>query len=147
MIRAMSDNNDPIVIVDSPSDALATIAARRAARRAAAGAEDDDARELENARAIDQAEEVQGTIVGKGLRVLQAPDGSVVIVKKPANATYRKFQDSKDKPEDASKAFVKPCVVHPSKDAYDTLLTEYPGMLVRLVRACAELAGYAAEEK
>lgn len=136
----MTDEKDP-------KSELEEIAARRAARRATAGVEQDDEIELVNARAIDAAEEKHQTIVGKGLRVLEAPDGSVVIVKKPANATYRKFQDSKEKPEDASRAFVKPCVVHPEATAYTALLDEYPGMLVRLVKACARLAGYADEEK
>lgn len=125
---------------------LEEIAARRAARLAASSATDADEQELVNARAIDAAEEKFG-VVGKGVRVLEAPDGSVVIVKKPANATYRKFQDSKDRPEDASRAFVKPCVVYPEAAAYAVLIEEYPGMLVRLVKACAKLAGYADEEK
>lgn len=126
---------------------LETIAARRAARRAAAGDEADETRELENARALDAAEEAHNTTVGKGLRAIEAPDGSIVIVKKPANATFRKYQDSKDKPDDAARAFVKPCVVYPAPEAYASVLTEYPGILVRLTRACAKLAGYADEEK
>ncbi len=137
-IQAMSD--------PTTRDQLEAIAARRMARRDVSPT-DDEAQELANAQAIDAAEEKYETIVGKGLRVLEAPDGTVVIVKKPANATYRKFQDSKEKPEDASRAFVKPCVVYPEAAAYVALLDEYPGLLVRLVKACAKLAGYADEEK
>ena len=138
----MSDNDQK-----SPKDELEEIAARRAARRAAAGGEDDEAQELRNARAIDAAEEAHGTVLGKGLRAKAAPNGEIVIVKKPANATYRKYQDSKDKPEDAGRAFVKPCVVYPEPEAYKTLIDDYPGMLVGLIKACAELAGWSSEEK
>ncbi len=130
-----------------PKSELEAIAARRAARRAATTDVDDEAQELRNARAIDEAEEKHATVLGKGLRALAAPNGDIVIVKKPANATYRKFQDSKEKAIDAARAFVKPCVTYPAPEAYTALLEEYPGMLMRLVKACAELAGHADEEK
>ncbi len=130
----------------SPKDELAEIAARRAARRVENEDADTD-QELRNARAIDAAEEKYTTVLGKGLRALAAPNGEIVIVRKPAFATFRKFQDSKEKAHDAASAFVKGCLVHPEREAYAALLEEYPGMLMRLVTACAEMAGHATEEK
>lgn len=132
---------------------LDEIAARRAKRQREAS--DDTAaelRELARAQAIDAAEDKHGP-VGKSIAALETPGGDLIIVKKPANATYRKFQDSKDAAETACKAFVRPCVVHPLEDngkpgaAYDKLLDEYPGVLMRLVKACSKLAGWTDEEK
>lgn len=131
----------------SVSEQLEEIATRRKARREAAGMTDDDARELARAQAIDAAEEEHGP-VGRGCAVIEVvADGPIVIVKKPANATFRKYRDSKDTAEASSKAFVKPCVVHPSAEEWPALLEEYPAVLSRVVKACARLAGYADEEK
>lgn len=128
----------------SVQEQLEEIAARRKARREAAGAGDDEARELERAQAIDAAEEKYETVVGKGLAVIEVvANGPIVIVKKPANATYRKFQDSNESGEVSGKALVKPCVVYPESDVYAKILDEYPAVLIRLVKACARMAGFA----
>lgn len=130
----------------SVSEQLEEIAARRAARRQGTADQDDELRELVRAQAIDAAEEMYG-VVGKGINVVEVtPGGAIVIVKKPANATYRKFQDSKDSDEAACKALVKPCVVYPTPEDYTKILEEYPAVLMRLVKACARLVGFVEEK-
>jgi len=102
--------------------------------------------ELERAELIDSFEADHGP-VGRGIAVFEVPDGSIVVVKKPASATYRKFVDSKSQSSEAAAAFVKPCVVYPAKERWVELLDEYPAILARVALGCARLAGHRDDEK
>lgn len=103
-------------------------------------------KELARAELIDRIEDQHGP-VGQGIAVFEAPNGELVIVKKPAAQTYRKFQDSKAQSTEAATAFIRPCVVHPKWEAVEALLDEYPAILPRIALGCAKLAGFRDDEK
>lgn len=128
---------------------LDEIAARRAARRPKFSDDQLLDLELERARAIDEAEEKYGA-VDDGIAVIavsESPDASIVIVRRPPLATFRKFQDSKGNAAEAASAFVRPCLVHPAYEQYDELQKQYPALVGRLTKALGKLAGWREDEK
>lgn len=113
----------------------------RAAKEERVAAEE---RAVRNEEAIAKAVEEHGP-VGRTLAVVDT-DLGVVIVKRPHQATFRKFQDAGSTKTAAVEQLVRPCVVHPSPDQLDRILDELPATLIRLADAVCTLAGMRREE-
>lgn len=105
-------------------------AAREAARKR---------RELEErVRLVDI--EAQHGVLGLDIDAVFAPDGSMVVVKRPAPVTFERFESRVAKSEIDGKAiseFVVPCLVYPSVPEYEKIVDKYPGVQ----SACAGLVG------
>jgi hypothetical protein len=68
-----------------------------------------------------------------------------VVFRKPKRMEWKRFQGAKDTPE-ALEQLCKTLVVFPSKEAFDALLEEWPGLPVAAAEAIGELAGVSSKE-
>lgn len=65
----------------------------------------------------------------------------VVIVKRPKAPTYNRFRDESRYDTGSMKSLVLPCLVHPSKEEFDSLISELPAVLDRVADTVVSLAG------
>ncbi len=122
------------------------IEARREADKLANADAEELAREtraLADAEAIDAAEKEHGA---DGIRIVQTEEG-VIIVKRPAQATYRKFIDTGKGDTESLDKLAAPCLVYPAKLEYRRLLDKYPHTVVACANAVCALAGAKPSEK
>ncbi len=71
------------------------------------------------------------------------------VFRKPSRAEYKMFRSRSHNPSqvaDAQEALARACVVHPSKEAFDALLEDYPGIPEAAGNMFKNLVGMAAEE-
>lgn len=125
----------------------AKLAAEREARAAATAVEDELAREsmaLANEEAMAKAEAEHGPL-GKRIRALDT-DLGVVILKRPDHRHFKRFQDAGQVTTLELEKLVGPCIVHPSRERWDEMLTEQPALLMRAGNVVAELAGVRMQE-
>lgn len=85
----------------------------------------------------------------KRVHVLNDKDGEwQVVFRRPNRAEYKRFKsqiNSPDHASDAAETLARQLVVHPSPEAFDALLDEFPGIPEAASRAFLRLAGAIAE--
>lgn len=99
-------------------------------------------RALEAAEALSKAEAEHG--VGKV--GLVETDLGPVVVKRPNHVLFRKFQDTESIKSIDVEKFVRPCVVHPTREQFDKIVEELPATLMRVANVVTRLAGARTEE-
>jgi hypothetical protein len=117
----------------------ATIAARRdegEELRALRDEVEKAERDARNAAALEKAELEHGA---KKIAAVYT-DSGVVIVKRPNHLLFRRFQDAGEHSTMALEKLVRPCLVHPDGGAFETILEELPGTLLRTANAVTDLA-------
>ncbi len=125
---------------------LAELRAKSEARAEGTEAEQLEAlnRDLADARAIDKAETELGPV---GKRILAVPtDLGVVIVKRPAAPTFKRFQDEGKTTTESLEKLVRGSLVYPDAATFDRIIEELPATLARVANAVCSLAGVRAEE-
>ena len=151
----MINGNESVQPAADPAAAkLAEVRAKRAAvedarAKAEAARETDELlereeRALADAEALAKAEAEHGP-VGKKIRVVSTPSGSIIL-KRAGNAAFRRFMDAPKASVDEAERLVKPCVVYPSRADFERITDEYPALWIRLAGALTILAGHKAEE-
>lgn len=106
--------------------------------------------EANAAIAAEKLDELEGQygVVGVGLVSVSLPDGRIVVAKRPAAATYRKFVDAKQgSMSEQAGSFVKPCIVFPDPGTYAALLEDFPALVAQLTVELCKLAGQRNVEK
>ncbi len=102
-------------------------------------------RRTKDAAAIAVVEEKHGPIDGKKFSRLDTDQG-VIVVKRPNHLHYQRFRDAGEvKTADLIK-LVTPCLVHPDKVGFETMIEEQPGILDRTANLVVTLAGFSAKE-
>lgn len=133
------------------------IAAARARRQAAeekreeqtpADLEQELAREEQaaaDAEALAKAEAEYGRL-GNGKLASVTTDVGLVLLKRPNAIKFKAFIDNAEdvKHQDAER-LVRDCVVYPSKDKFDAMIAEQPGIVGGCSLAVARLAGVQAK--
>lgn len=120
--------------------ALAAVQADSTARDADTALDEelaDAARALADAKAIAEAERALGK---KCLATYDTPRG-VVIVKRPNHLLFRKFMDAGEMTVAVCEELIRPCLVHPSRDVFDSYSEEYPAIIIPVANRIAQLAG------
>ncbi len=122
----------------------------RAAKAAEVQLEDELAAELhalEEAQLVDKFESEHGPL-GRGIAVVRTARGPIV-VRRPNASSYRKFLDkgAEKFSTEGLEILTRPCVLHPSKAAFDTLIEELPHALIDAGNAVCELAGVRKAER
>ncbi len=130
-------------------DALAEAEAQRERTRRAAVLKDQIAeakRRRKEEEVLAQCEAQYG-LLGKNIERVDTID-SLVVVRKPDGIKVRKWQDQNKEniTTDALRQLVRPCVVHPKLDEFDTLIAERPVALVSVATAVLKLAGLRLKE-
>jgi hypothetical protein len=110
--------------------------AARAAEEAKRNRVEAVEREIENAKAIADAEETLG--IGK-FATVNTPLG-VVIVKRPQHMHYRKFIGLKEIGPDDAEKLARSCLVYPSRAAFERIGEEYPAIPMLVAGAVLDLA-------
>lgn len=81
----------------------------------------------------------------KRIHVLDDTDGEwQVVFRKPNRAEYKRFKtqiNSAEHASDAAETLARQLVVHPSPEAFDALLDEFPGIPEAASKAFLRLAG------
>lgn len=67
-------------------------------------------------------------------------DLGLIVVRRPSSVEFRKFQDKGKFDSQSTEMLVRPCVLHPSKVAVDSMLNARPGILVELADLVVGLA-------
>lgn len=101
-------------------------------------------RAVVEAEAISALEETHGPI-GRVIDVVATREGAVV-VRRPEAITFRKFQDKASFKTVDLEAFVRPCLLYPSREAFDRLCEVVPAALTLAANAVARLGGMGQEE-
>lgn len=79
--------------------------------------------------------------LGKGICIVEAPDGRFIVGKKPHAATYNKFQDIKDTETKDFRAFVTAPGQLLYPDNATSILDDYPALVAELAVALCRLCG------
>src|SRR4051812_19368289 len=72
-----------------------------------------------------------------------------VVFRKPTRAEYKAFRARAHNPAqaaDAQEILARACVVHPSKEAFDALLEDYPGIPEAASKEFTNLVGLSVED-
>lgn len=128
-------------------DRLREVESRREARASeSAAALELKAAELAlaDAEARDAMEAEHGPL-GQKIADYETPMG-VIIVKRPDSLIFKRFVDGGKSGQDAALQLVRPCVVHPSKQTFDVITDELPGVVGPLANLVATLAGVRVRE-
>ena len=83
--------------------------------------------------------------VGVKIAVLQSTVG-VVVLKRPHRTVFKRFADKQSLKTEDLENLVNPCLLHPSKTEFNTMLDDQPALLMRAANACSGLAGIRVEE-
>jgi hypothetical protein len=97
--------------------------------------------EATNAKARADAIKAHGPL---GVKIQDVPvlvDGRMVIVKRPHPAALTKFLELANMTSEEQNMLVSPCVVYPSKSAFQSLIEELPGVLGSCTVAVCKLGG------
>ena len=96
----------------------------------------------------EQVQEFEAT--HKRVAHLRGKDGDwEVVIRKPTRAEYKQFRSRTHNPAqvaDAQEILARQCVVYPSRDAFDAMLEDWPGIPEAAGAAFGRLMGLAAEE-
>jgi hypothetical protein len=80
------------------------------------------------------------------VRRVDTDDGDAIVVVRPAMVAFKRFQQSPARVDDCD-AFVRTCVVYPSKERYNAIVSKYPAIVVMAANAASELAGVRKREQ
>lgn len=72
-----------------------------------------------------------------------------IVIRKPTRSEYKQFRannHNEARVADAQEVLARQCVVYPSKEAFDALLEDWPGIPEAAGKAFRELMGMAVEE-
>lgn len=145
----MSDN--PTNQTPDPAARLAEIRAKRAQladateARLTPGIEEEIAIEERRLKEDEEFEKFQVEFGVRNVRLLRFDSGAVII-RKPHIAAYRKFSDSENVNNEAAEAYVKSCLLYPSKPEFDRIMRDFPGLLPKCAKHASELAGFRAAD-
>lgn len=78
--------------------------------------------------------------IGDKLAALHTSEG-LVVVKRPAAPTFKKFQDVKDQKVIDVENLVRPCVVYPERAKFEAICDALPATLLQVADLVASLAG------
>jgi hypothetical protein len=105
---------------------------------------------MEEELVLIQLAEEQGLTVGVDCKAIFSPkDGSMIVIKTPKEAFFQAFSVKlqKDKVQTADHwDLLKHCLVYPERKDLDPIIEAAPGMLIRAVNACIQLASAIDEE-
>lgn len=76
---------------------------------------------------------------------IDTEDGGMLVVERPKSVAFKRFQQSKTNVDDCD-SLVRTCLVHPSKDAYNGIVSKYPAKIVEAANKASELAGVRRKE-
>lgn len=124
--------------------ALESAREARAVERASTDAIAAEERAIADEEAIAAAETEHGE-VDKKIRIVRTPAGTV-IVKRPNNVLFRKFADQGKSDVDDLERLARPCIVYPTIDQFDRMLTDQPAILIDVANAVTYLAGVRTKE-
>jgi hypothetical protein len=116
------------------------------ARRAAAAVESDAdklaklERQVTEEEAIEAAEAEYGPI-GDGIALVRPSNGGLVIVRRPDNKVYKKFQDDAQFTSKAMLQFISAYIVYPGDAAFDALIEKLPAVVTHIADAATVLCG------
>lgn len=99
---------------------------------------------LADERVISAMVEEHGPL-GKAIDVVQT-DRGVIVVRRPTAMKFRRFQDKGSFGSDDVLEFARPCVLHPTRAEFDSILDELPATLARVANVLVTLAGQRTEE-
>src|SRR5678815_4554644 len=121
---------------------LAAAEAKRAARRPAEALVEIERLEREAAEleAIEEAEAEHGEL-DKDIKVVRSPRG-IVIVRRPPYVVVKRFHDVGKTSVEAKDKLGRPCVVHPTADAYAKMAADDVALVCAVADAAAWLAGF-----
>lgn len=124
----------------------AELAASREARQPKPDPVAEELRLLVIEQKLDELEQAHGPI-GRKICAVYAPDGSLIVCKKPHAANYKKLMDREKLTIEALNTLCKPCLLFPPAAEYDALVDEWPGIIGTLATQLTKLAGSHSEEK
>lgn len=137
----------------SDQDQIEALRAKRAEvearREAAAKAKEESTAFARETRALADAEALEAAEIKHGaenIATVQTDEG-LIIVKRPAQATYRKFQDVGKTDCESLDKLVQPCLVHPEKVEYRRILDVLPHAGTLAANRVLELSGAKASGK
>lgn len=134
----MAESDDKLEALRVKRAALEAEREKKLAERAARDELAAEEMALRDFEAVEKAEAEHGE-VGKMLAVVRSPIGCI-IVKKPRWAEYRRFQDSKQKHEDAE-TLVYGCIVHPDLPTARSMIKDFPALFAAASQMVAKLSG------
>lgn len=88
--------------------------------------------------------EAEHGALGDGIGKVDTPMG-MIVVKRPSQVVYKRLQSSKATPEDLER-FARACLVYPTREQFNTIISEYPHMTTAAADEAAHLAGLARKE-
>jgi hypothetical protein len=123
-------------------------AERIAAREAKRGARQAERERLEAIKELETEEALDAAVEEHGERKVARIDydGGSIIIKRPTQALYKKFIDGKKQQSDEQLVLASSCVLYPSKEEFNRLVQELPGLLSVVANAAVRLAGFRSEE-
>lgn len=145
-------DDEPIDKTEALRQKLADAKARRADR----AAEREKAREPDRLLAAIELEEkgiendatfeeLQAKHGEADIRRIDTEDGGMLVVKRPEPVAFKRFQQSKTNVDDCDN-LVRLCLVYPSKEAYNRMVSKYPAKIVEAANKASELAGVRRKE-
>lgn len=72
-----------------------------------------------------------------------------IVLRKPTRAEYKRFRSmatNETQKADAQETLARSCVVHPTREAFDALLEDYPAAADACASSIMELVGLVTEE-
>jgi hypothetical protein len=81
---------------------------------------------------------------GEVVHLVDQETGTEVVVRKPPRAAYKRFRSMAFDPKkqaDAAESLMVDCIVHPSRDEWNTLLEQYPALAETFAPEVLKLAG------
>lgn len=115
----------------SAEDKLRLIQERIAEKaKAKAQKQDEDAleRQISEAEKLEELVDKYG-VPGRDFRVLHAPDGHMIAVKKPTYLQWKKFQSDGIEKVKAQEDIVESCLIHPAKGVFHELRERFPALV------------------
>ena len=79
------------------------------------------------------------------LRRIDVEDGSMIVVKRPAQVSFKRFQQSKVYFDDCD-ALIRTCLVYPNTKDYSKIIDVWPGLALSAANEACALAGVRAKE-
>lgn len=119
------------------------------AEKARAADEAREGTELEERLLLVDLESKYG-LLGHDIAALFSPkDGRMIVVKTPTAVAFQRFQERilSNKPLTSQHMIelIYPCLVHPEKAGYESIVDAAPGMMAAVANAITTLAGVARE--
>lgn len=97
-------------------------------------------RELADAEALAKAEAQFGRVGSGKLATVKTPAG-LVILKRAGTPNFKRFMDLEKVTVEEAERLARPCVIHPSLEAFDRMCDDMPALIGVCADAVATLAG------